>query len=288
MDPATVRVYVGATPSELLPLKVLEHTIKEHSTLPVEMSFMADLEYPLPKDEKNQPGTKFSFYRFMIPQFTGYQGRALYLDSDMMVFKDIRELWQIPFDGAQVLTVRTPEGGATKNHSVLLIDCAAVDWDIRRIVQDLDAGKYDYDRLMRDLCIVPPDRALAKIPYVWNSLDTYEPGATALLHFTALHSQPWTATRHPLAKVWVEALHRTVATGAVTLEMVQKEVESRHVRPSLLYQLESGKLDPATVPADVLQRDRDFVAPYRTLSKNSLVHRVQRKVRHLARNMWSR
>ena len=288
MDAATVRVYVGATPSELLPLKVLEHTIKEHTTLPVQMSFMADLEYPLPKDEKNQPGTKFSFYRFMIPQFTSYQGRALYLDSDMMVFKDIRELWQIPFDGAQVLTVRTEEGAATKNHSVLLIDCAAVDWDIRHIVRGLDEGRYDYDRLMRDLCIVPPDRALARIPYVWNSLDTYQAGATALLHFTALHSQPWTSTRHPLAKLWVEALHRATATGAVDLDTVRAEIGSGHVRPSLLYQLETGTVDPAAIPADVLERDRGFVAPYRTLSKNSLMHRVQRKLRLLARNMWSR
>jgi hypothetical protein len=272
----------------LLPLKVLEHTIKEHTTLPVQMSFMADLEYPLPKDERNQPGTKFSFYRFMIPQFASYQGRALYLDSDMMVFKDIRELWQIPFDGAQVLTVRTEDGTATKNHSVLLIDCAAVNWDIRGIVQGLDEGRYDYDRLMRDLCIVPPDRALARIPYVWNSLDTYQPGATALLHFTALHSQPWTATRHPLSKLWVEALSRAVEKGAVNLETVRQEVASGHVRPSLLYQLESGTPDPAGIPADVLQRDRDFVAPYRTLSKNSLIHRVQRKLRLLTRSMWSR
>jgi lipopolysaccharide biosynthesis glycosyltransferase len=288
MDPATVRVYVGATPSELLPLKVLEHTIKEHTTLPVQMSFMADLEYPLPKDEKNQPGTKFSFYRFMIPEFVHYQGRALYLDSDMMVFKDIRDLWQIPFDGAQVLTVRTEDGKTTKNHSVLLIDCTAVDWDIRRIVKDLDEGRYDYDGLMRDLCIVPPGRAQARIPHVWNSLDTYQPGETALLHFTALHSQPWTSTRNPLAKLWVEALHRAMQAGAVSLETVRGEVAAGHVRPSLAYQLESGTLDPAQIPADVQQRDRSFVAPYRTLSKNSLVHRVQRRLRHLTRNMWSR
>jgi hypothetical protein len=288
VDPAAIRVYVGATASELLPLKVLEHTIKEHSTLPVQMSFMADLEYPLPRDEKNQPGTKFSFYRFMIPALAGYGGKALYLDSDMMVFRDMRELWEIPFDGAQVLTVRTKEGAATKNHSVLLIDCSAVDWDIRTIVRGLDEGAYDYDRLMRDLCIVPPDRARATIPYVWNSLDSYEPGVTALLHFTALHSQPWTETRHPLAAVWVAALHRTVQAGALSLATVKKEIDAGHVRPSLLYQLESGRFEASAIPGEVLARDRSFVAPYRTLPKNSLLRRLRRKFRLLSANLWSR
>jgi lipopolysaccharide biosynthesis glycosyltransferase len=252
------------------------------------MSFMADLEHPLPKDEHNQPGTRFSFYRFMIPELAGYRGKALYLDSDMMVFKDMRELWELPFDGAQVLTVRTREGAATKNHSVLLIDCGAVDWNIRDIVRELDEGRYDYDRLMRDLCIVAADRAPARIPYVWNSLDTYEPGVTALLHFTALHSQPWTDTRHPFARLWVEALSRTLEAGAITLAVVRNEVEAGHVRPSLLYQLESRMVDPAALPAAVLKGDRGFVAPYRRLSKHSVVQQLRRRVRLIRRNLWPR
>jgi hypothetical protein len=283
-----IRVFVGASPSEVLPLKVLEHSIKTHAGLPVEMSFMADLTHPMPQHESNQPGTKFSFYRFMIPELAGYQGKALYLDSDMLVFKDMRELWETPFDGAQVLTVLTPQGAPTKNHSVLLIDCAAVDWKIREIVRGLDEGRYGYEGLMRDLCIVPAGRVGARIPYVWNSLDTYEAGKTALLHFTALHSQPWTETRNPLAKIWVEALHRAVDDGAVDLALIQAEVAAGNVRPSLLHQIQSGVFDPARLPADVLRRDRDFVAPYRKLPKHSLTQQIRRRTRRLLDKLWRR
>jgi hypothetical protein len=284
---SAIRVFVGASPSEVLPLRVLEHSIRSHTDLPVEMSFMADLEHPLPRDEANQPGTKFSFYRFMIPALAGYRGKALYLDSDMVVFKDMRDLWEIPFDGAQVLTVVTPEGVPTKNHSVLLIDCAAVDWTIENIVRGLDEGAYDYDALMRDLCIVPPDRIGARIPHVWNSLDAYRAGETALLHYTALHSQPWTGIRHPLATLWIEALYRTLQAGAVDLATVRAEVEAGNVRPSLLYQMEKGVMDPSALPPAVVKEDAAFLAPYRKLSKNRLPQRLRRKFRQVFKT-WMR
>ncbi len=283
-----IRVFVGASPAEVLALKVLEFSIKEHTEMPVAISFMSDLEYPLPRDEANHPGTNFSFYRFMIPKLVGCAGRALYLDSDMLVFKDLRELWQIPFDDAQVLTVLTREGQPTKNHSVLLIDCGAVDWNIEEIVQGLDDRRYDYDQLMRDLCIVPPHRVGARIPYFWNSLDTYEPGTTALLHFTALHSQPWTETRHPLAKIWIDVLLRAVERNVVDMAMLREEVAQGNIRPSLLYQVEAGVADPAKLPHDVIDRDRQYVPPYKKLTKNRFPQRVRRKLRQLTRQVWAR
>jgi Glycosyl transferase family 8 len=283
-----IRVFVGASPAEVLPLKVLEHTIREHTTRTVELAFMSDLPCPIPKDASNQPGTNFSFYRFMIPELTGYRGKALYVDSDMMVFRPIEDLWDTPFDDAQVLTVRTPEGKPTTNHSVLLIDCGAVEWDIREIVRGLDEHRYTYDSLMRDLCIVPRARVQARIPYVWNSLDRYETERTALLHFTALHSQPWTGTRHPFAAVWIEALFRAVDGGAVTRDLVRAEIEQGNVRPSLLYQLDSRTADPRAIPHAEHHRDAAFMPPYRKLPKNRFSQRIQRRLRGLVRQVWSR
>jgi lipopolysaccharide biosynthesis glycosyltransferase len=280
-----VRVFVGASPSEVLPLKVLEHSIREHTKRAVDVSFMSDLRHPMPRDSRNQPGTRFSFYRFMIPELAGYRGRALYLDSDMVVFRDIQELWQIPFDGAHVLTVLTKDGLQTKNHSVLLIDCGAVGWKIGDIVQGLDDGQYGYDALMRELCIVPRERVRAGIPYVWNSYDEYEAGKTALIHYTALHSQPWTVTRHPWGRVWMEALFRAVDSGAVDLPMIQAEIDAGNVRPSLRYQLEARIADPRTLPDDIVRRDKGFVAPYQRLVHNRFTRRVRRKLQQLTRQV---
>jgi hypothetical protein len=283
-----MRVFVGASPAEVLPLKVLEHTIREHTIRTVDVAFMSDLPYPMPKDASNQPGTNFSFYRFMIPELTGYSGKALYLDSDMMVFRPLEELWDRAFDGAQVLTVLTPEGKPTTNHSVLLIDCGAVTWNIREIVSGLDEHRYTYDSLMRDLCIVPRARVQARIPYVWNSLDRYEPGKTALLHFTALHSQPWTGVRHPFAALWVEALFRALDAGIVTRELVRTEIEKGNVRPSLLSQVDSRTADPRELSDHERRLDGAFTPPYRNLPKNRLGQRIQRRIRRVVRQVWPR
>jgi hypothetical protein len=288
LETSPIRVFVGASPAEVLPLKVLEHTIKEQTARQVDLAFMSDLSCPMPKDESNQPGTNFSFYRFMIPQLAGYRGRAVYLDSDMMVFRNLEELWNSPFDGAQVLTVLTPKGVPTTNHSVLLIDCGAVDWDIHEIVKGLDERRYTYDSLMRDLCIVPRARVRASIPYVWNSLDRYERGKTALLHFTALHSQPWTGTGHPFASLWIEALFRAVDAGAVTRDMIQAEIDKGNVRPSLLDQIDSRNADPRSIPESASRRDRAFMPPYRKLPKNRLGQRIQRRLRGMLRQVWTR
>src|SRR5207249_1624073 len=106
-----VRIYVAATDAQMLAVKVLEFSIKKHASVSVEVTPLhtTGLAIPVPKDARNLPRTPFSFQRFLIPALKGYRGRAIYLDSDMQVFRDIRELWTLPFDGADLLTVREPE-----------------------------------------------------------------------------------------------------------------------------------------------------------------------------------
>lgn len=98
-----IRVYVGVDRSQLLAVPVLEYSIKRHTTAQVEVIPMLDLPVPKPKDPRNGQRTGFSFSRFCIPKLAGYTGKAIYMDADMMVFKDIRELWNVSFDGAKVV-----------------------------------------------------------------------------------------------------------------------------------------------------------------------------------------
>lgn len=98
-----IRVYVGVDRSQLLAVPVLEYSIKRHTTAKVEVIPMLDLPVPEPKDPRNGQRTGFSFSRFCIPKLAGYKGKAIYMDADMLVFRDIRELWNIPFDGAKII-----------------------------------------------------------------------------------------------------------------------------------------------------------------------------------------
>src|SRR5438093_12749241 len=109
----------------------------------------ATLAMPMPRDARNRPRTPFSFQRFLIPALAGYRGRAIYLDSDMQVFKDMRALWTLPFMGADLLVISEPkDSGRRPQFSVMVLNCDSLHWDLREIVRGLDEGQLTYEELM--------------------------------------------------------------------------------------------------------------------------------------------
>lgn len=250
-----IRVYVGADRSQELAIEVLEYSIRRHTTAPVQVIPMVDLEVPQPRDPRNGQRTGFSFSRFCIPELAGYRGRAIYMDADMQVFHDIRSLWEIPFDGRHVLvqesvkhaeeTLRKANAPARrkKQCAVMLLDCDKLRWDVREIVRGLDEGRYDYPRLMDELCIVPEDKVGYKVPFEWNSLEHYDSG-TCLIHYTDMGTQPWVSTRNPNGCLWFAEVRRMLAEGALAWSRIDEEIRLGHFRPSLARELRWGHRVP--------------------------------------------
>lgn len=241
----TIRVYVGADRSQQLAVSVLEYSIKRHTTALVEVIPMLDLPVPKPKDPRNGQRTGFSFSRFCIPKLAGYGGKAIYMDADMLVFRDIRELWGIPFGDARVVVQQevkfeeqtTAKAGAPKKRkkqcAVMLMDCSQLDWDIESIVTSLDEGRYDYEQLMYDLCILGEDYVKYGIPFEWNSLEHWDP-ETRLIHYTDVYTQPWTAVGNRFGYLWFDEVRRMISDGALDVACVQREIDLGYFRPSLL------------------------------------------------------
>src|SRR5687768_7259766 len=109
---------VGCLEAQWLPFAVLRHSILRHASRPVRVEplFRCGIEIPVPRDERNRPKTPFSFQRFVIPEVCKYRGRAMYLDSDMLVFGDIVPLLEMAFGDANVLAV-------PRETSVMVLDC---------------------------------------------------------------------------------------------------------------------------------------------------------------------
>jgi len=253
----TVRVYVGTDRSQLLAVKVLEHSIKRHTSLLVEVYPMLDLPVRAPQDPQNWKRTGFSFSRFCIPALAGYQGKALYLDADMLVFRDIAELWSIPFDQAKVvIQEELPEArqethekfGAPskriKQCAVMLLDCGNLDWKIDSIIDALDNNEYDYDQLMYDLCILAPTDIKYGVPFEWNSLEFYAGGKTGLIHYTDMATQPWVSSQNPYGYLWLNELYLMLNNGALSWDEFQHEIDSGYFRPSLVPDLKYRRWIP--------------------------------------------
>jgi hypothetical protein len=243
-----IRVFVGTDRSQLLAVSVLEHSIRRHTGRPTQVCPLIDLDLPEPVDVRQGSRTNFSFARFAIPELAGYDGKAVYLDADMLVFRDIGELWDIPFDGATVViqeeipehAVSHQKAGApakrVKQCSVMLIDCARAAWDVHEIVSGLD-GRYTYEELMYELCILPEQEVRYAVPFAWNSLEHHDPD-TRLIHYTDMDTQPWVSPQNRHGRLWMEEVRLMLRSGALTAAELRTEVELGYFRPSLLNELE--------------------------------------------------
>lgn len=261
--PSPIRVYVATTEAQMLAVRVLEYSIRKHASMTVEVypMHLGGVDIPQPRDRKNWPRTPFSFQRFIIPEMAGYKGRAIYLDSDMQVFKDIKDLWSLPFNDAHVLTVREPlESGRRPQFSVMLLDCDRLDWKIQDVVNKLDAGELSYEHLMYDMAIA---KAIgADIDSSWNCLERYEEGRTALLHYTDMSTQPWVSTDNPLGYLWFRDLFEAIDCGFISEEYVRGHVDRGFVRPSLWFQVTHRIEDPFLLPREAKLSDKDYKAAF--------------------------
>lgn len=264
-----IRVYVATTEVQMLAVKVLEFSIRKHASVAVEVVPLheAGVEIPMPKDAKNYPRTPFSFQRFVIPAVRGYKGRAIYLDSDMQVFTDIRQLWTLPFRGADVLAAREPgDTGRKPQFSVMLIDCERLQWDIREIVEALDSGNLSYEDLMYRMTVA--SNVQADIDPSWNSLERYSEGETALLHYTDMNTQPWVSRENPLGYLWFRDLFEAIDTGFISIEYVRDHVLKGYIRPSVMYQIENRIEDSFLLPKKARALDAKFAAPYQGIHRH--------------------
>lgn len=255
-----IRVYVGTDRSQLLAVPVLEYSIKRHTTAKVEVIPMLDLPVPTPKDPRNGQRTGFSFSRFCIPKLAGYKGKAIYMDADMLVFRDIRELWEIPFDGAKIVIqkevkfedVTTQKVGAPKKRkkqcAVMLLDCEQLDWNIEKIVADMDEGQYDYEQLMYDMCILDESEVKYGVPFEWNSLEHWDP-ETRLIHYTDVYTQPWTECGNKFGYLWFNEVRRMISEKKLEEAAIQKEIDLGYFRPSLLRDIKYRHLVPSFLHA---------------------------------------
>jgi len=264
IDP--VRVFVASTPAEWLPMRVLEHSIREETSLPVEVTAIHTYNRAIktPVAIENRPRTPFSFQRFLIPELCDFKGRAIYLDADMQVFCDIQQLWNHDFSGCDLQTVQEANKGRRGQFSVMLLNCSRLRWNIDQIVADLDSGKLDYAALMYDMRVT--EKIGRDISPQWNSLEFFEAGKTCLLHYTDMKTQPWISTVNPLGSLWLSALRRALTAGFISRDEIEREIKSGHVRPSLLGQIDSGHDETTSLAASVLKLDRSFVPPYKSLT----------------------
>lgn len=129
MDQA-VRVFVGCAPDALdaESQMVVEHSLRSRSSLPVDITWMRLTRDPLSPwyaDGKKRGWpvqawtTPFTLFRWAIPEVCGFQGKAIYCDSDVLFRADVAELWNTPIEPGKVFVAK-----GSGRSCVSLWDCA--------------------------------------------------------------------------------------------------------------------------------------------------------------------
>jgi hypothetical protein len=110
--------------------------------------------------------------------------------------------------------------------------------------------------------VVLPPRAvcLSDVRRLWTIPLADAREQLRLITFAADGREPWLSVAHPRGHLWMTELLDAIAAGALPLELVQQEVGRGHVRPSILYQLDHGLVEPLLVPRSVRRQDRTFHA----------------------------
>ena len=94
------QVFIGYDSNETIALHVLSHSIWSRASKPVSITPLMLDQLPLTRPWEPLQSTEFTYSRFMVPYFMGYQGKALFLDCDMIVTDDICELFDMKLDRA--------------------------------------------------------------------------------------------------------------------------------------------------------------------------------------------
>lgn len=166
-----IRVSIGTDPTQALPCAVLKSSILLRASRPVEFTESWTAEngwHPLMTRDASLKGkgTAFSWWRWLVPEVYGNEGRAIYQDVDQVCMCDIGELFDWPlFDSMDDLDddEREQAGPAQKmfaavigaeghigdrgtahelavQTSVMLMDCAACDWSYPTLARQVLAG----------------------------------------------------------------------------------------------------------------------------------------------------
>lgn len=202
----TLHIWVGTDPWQKRAgaEKVLEHSVRKHATCPVEFHWMRSGDAPhYAVSENGDPGTwklgrpidhawpkrgwgtPFSCFRFAIPEMSGFSGRAVYMDADMVCLGDVRELRD-----RKLRKPWTCTGARSTDVSIIQCDAFRLDRDWPRIesMKPSSATTGAYVGMLHALGWIDPT-----LDPNWNCTDNGMRWTeqTRLLHFTVVPQQPY-------------------------------------------------------------------------------------------------
>lgn len=192
-----IRVFIGYDPREAVAYNVLAHSIQVRASEPIAISplMLSQLKMVLTRERHPLQSTDFSFSRFLTPYLSDFTGWSVFMDCDMLVLRDIAELWRLRDERYAVMVVQhdhvpresvkflgQPQSKYGKKNwsSVMLFNnarCRALTPDYVNRASGLELHQFKW---------LESDDFIGALPHAWNHLVGYNAPRrdAALVHFT--------------------------------------------------------------------------------------------------------
>ena len=182
----TIKIFIGYDANESVAYHTLVASIMRRATRPTSITpiSMQTLGHIIDRPRDPKQSNDFAFIRFLVPWLCNFEGRAIFMDCDMMLRADIGELWDLfdPKFSVQVVKhdyevaegvkyLGTPQTPYDRKNwsSVMLFNCSAC-----RPLQPEYINRADGLDLHQFLWL--HSKSIGELPKEWNHLvGVYEP-----------------------------------------------------------------------------------------------------------------
>ena len=210
-----LRIFIGWDSRFPEPADVLRYSLEKHASIPIDVHYLnlAKLEAEHDFQRKHDPlaSTEFTYTRFLVPYLCGYEGKAVFMDNDMLCLGDIKELDDLDMTGLALRVVKhdyqptntvkmygCPQTSYPRKNwsSLMIMQCSKLTlWTNEVVATQTGAYLHRFEDIA--------DEAIGEIPKTWNTLDWMDQ-STRLIHYT--NGGPWYEQYkdHPHADVWYQ------------------------------------------------------------------------------------
>lgn len=196
-----------------------EYSIRKNTDREVEIVWMRQGGEPYWEGwEDRNWSTPFSGYRWGIPEYCGFEGKAIYTDVDMINLRDIGELFDLEVPEDKWMLARDGKRFGGKEFCVILFDNAKFK-DKMPLVETWKAAPQAHHAFIQQFIQM---EAVGSLDPRWNSHDG-DTDEIWQLHYTHMPTQPWQpawftgeAKEHPrpdLVEIYRKTLDEAVAAG---------------------------------------------------------------------------
>ncbi|MCC5888394.1 MAG: mitochondrial fission ELM1 family protein [Gammaproteobacteria bacterium] len=173
----TVRIYLGTERGQFRAERVFLWSVMQHRD--PARRYEIHLLRELAGFQRGAWLTGFTNYRFLVPELTGFSGRAIYNDTDQIYLTDPAELFDQDMGSAGFLSIND------RDTSVMLIDC-------ERMAKVWGSGPVRRDSRKALEAAARAGQLWGQLDGGWNARDSeYDPTHSKVVHFTTLQTQPW-------------------------------------------------------------------------------------------------